>query len=248
MMPKYKLDKRLKVDREDMEFKPSVDTYIGLGWDEDATTQRKHYRQYYNDELENIKEIFPVKSPFHSIELKKGQSRGISKGLFSSLLKKKKKDESGQDSSEKVVGIFKGIVEVESRDDRRNYDILKAKLVDNLLKHVKKICDQYNEDKLEKDKLKLTLDINLLEDPLRRKQLKMDMRKLRIDHLHITRHLVNLHSDVIIKRQLMACNKCIIRVYMIEAFNLSSRDNGSPSDPYLILKCNNKTYDERSNY
>ena len=133
MMPKYKLDKRLKVDREDMEFKPSVDTYIGLGWDEDATTLRKHYRQYYNDELENIKEIFPVKSPFHSIELKKGQSRGISKGLFSSLLKKKKKDESGQDSSEKVVGIFKGIVEVESRDDRRNYDILKAKLVDNLL-------------------------------------------------------------------------------------------------------------------
>ena len=91
-------------------------------------------------------------------------------------------------------------------------------------------------------------DCDALEDPLLRKQLKVDLRELRLDHLHITRHLVNLHSDVIIRRQLMANNKCIIRLYMIEAFNLSSRDNGSPSDPYLILKCNDKTYNERSDY
>ena len=35
---------------------------------------------------------------------------------------------------------------------------------------------------------------------------------------------------------------------MIEAFNLSSRDNGSPSDPYVWLKCNDKVYNERDNY
>jgi myoferlin len=35
---------------------------------------------------------------------------------------------------------------------------------------------------------------------------------------------------------------------MISAFDLSSRDNGSASDPYLILECNNKKYNERDNY
>lgn len=40
----------------------------------------------------------------------------------------------------------------------------------------------------------------------------------------------------------------MIKVYMISAFNLSSRDNGSASDPYLILECNGKKFNERDNY
>ena len=56
-MPTYKLDTRLKVDRE--QDPPSSKLYIGLGWDEDSTTKRKHYRQFYNDELENNPEVFP---------------------------------------------------------------------------------------------------------------------------------------------------------------------------------------------
>ena len=44
IMPKYKQDKRLKVDREDMDHKPTAVLFVGLGWDEDATTKRKHYR------------------------------------------------------------------------------------------------------------------------------------------------------------------------------------------------------------
>ena len=42
--------------------------------------------------------------------------------------------------------------------------------------------------------------------------------------------------------------KCTIKVYIIDAFNLSSRDNGSESDPYLILNCGNRTYNEKENY
>ena len=93
--------------------------------------------------MENIDEIFPVKSPFHTIEIKKGQSRGVSKGLFSSL-KKKKKDESGQDSTEKVVGFFKGIVEVERREARYDYDNRKAHLVKDLIDKVVAIQNQHN--------------------------------------------------------------------------------------------------------
>jgi hypothetical protein len=38
---------------------------MGLGWDDKPTeVKRKHYRRYFPDELENIKEIMPLASPF----------------------------------------------------------------------------------------------------------------------------------------------------------------------------------------
>jgi len=46
----------------------------------------------------------------------------------------------------------------------------------------------------------------------------------------------------------MSQTKCVVRVYIIDAFNLSSRDNGGDSDPYLIVKLGNKTFNDRSNY
>ena len=58
-----------------------------------------HYRQYFNDELENVTSIFETPSPFKTYEIKKGQSRGLDSGgiggFFTNLFKTKKKDESG---------------------------------------------------------------------------------------------------------------------------------------------------------
>ena len=74
------------------------------------------------------------------------------------------------------------------------------------------------------------------------------MRQLNLSHLDILTHVANIQSDDILKRQLLESNRCIVRLYVIEAFNLSSRDNGSPSDPYLYITCNDKVVNERSNY
>ena len=60
--PKYERDTTLECDRE--VDKPPESQYIGLGWDEDATTKRKHYRRFYPDELENVKEVLHIASPF----------------------------------------------------------------------------------------------------------------------------------------------------------------------------------------
>jgi len=73
-MPEYAPDARLKIKKE---VNPPPDVlYMGLGWDEngeDETLKKKHYRQFYNDELENNKEYFPNgPSPFNSYELKRG--------------------------------------------------------------------------------------------------------------------------------------------------------------------------------
>lgn len=109
IMPKYHMDTRLKVLRE---FNPPPSKiFIALGFDEEADMKRydpeeheniprkfqkrKHYRQFYNTELENVREIFNRKSPFNTIEIKRGQTRGISKGGLMSLFKTQKQDESG---------------------------------------------------------------------------------------------------------------------------------------------------------
>ena len=46
----------------------------------------------------------------------------------------------------------------------------------------------------------------------------------------------------------MVPKKRIVRCYMISGFDFASRDQGSASDPYLELICNDKKFSERSNY
>ena len=74
LMPKYKKCPRLNVDKE-TDIPPS-NLFIGLGWDEDSTTGRRHYRQFYPDELEHNREIFPTESPFNSYKIYHGVAKG----------------------------------------------------------------------------------------------------------------------------------------------------------------------------
>lgn len=70
VMPKYRHDDLLDIDRE--VDAPPPQTFIGLGWDEDKETQRKHYRRYYPEELEKIRELMPRTSPFNQYDLRRG--------------------------------------------------------------------------------------------------------------------------------------------------------------------------------
>ena len=81
----------------------------------------RHYRRFYADELEHVKEIMPVESPFDQFMIKKGQTRGASKGLLS-LFGSKKEDESGETNTEQIMGKFKGIVTVESEGRKRHFE------------------------------------------------------------------------------------------------------------------------------
>jgi hypothetical protein len=39
--------------------KPEESLFLPLGWDEHPEHKRKHYRKYFKDELEYIKEVMP---------------------------------------------------------------------------------------------------------------------------------------------------------------------------------------------
>lgn len=128
IMPKYEHDKILDIDRECEQ--PPQDLFIGLGWDEDKDTERKHYRRFYPDELENVKSILPKASPFNQYDLRRGQTRGAKVSFWQRITNNYKTDGSGQASDEKVVGRFKAVVEVEGKEEKKAYFERKDILID----------------------------------------------------------------------------------------------------------------------
>jgi len=88
------------------------------------------------------------------------------------------------------------------------------------------------------------LDLEKLETMEGRYQIKEQLDPLQVTHLNIVNILADIESDVILKRMLLKTQKCIVRIYMIEGFDLASRDMGGFSDPYLILKLGKKVYNE----
>ena len=77
-----------------------------------------------------------------------------------------------------------------------------------------------------------------------RHAIKESLKSLQVNHLNIVKILADIESDVILKRMLLRSVKVVVRVYMIEGFDLASRDLCGISDPYLILKCGTKIYSE----
>jgi hypothetical protein len=74
------------------------------------------------------------------------------------------------------------------------------------------------------------------------------LEDLGIGHLNVVRRISNLYSEEILKKLLLSQLKCVVRLHILNAFNLSQRDFSSSSDPYLLLSCGNTVYNERKNY
>lgn len=91
----------------------------------------KHYRKIYNDELENNKEIFK-RSVFTNASIYRGQERGASQGFFASLFSAPILDDSGQVSSLKEVGQFKGFVCVHNDKEDEDFENVKNKKTQEL--------------------------------------------------------------------------------------------------------------------
>lgn len=64
----------------------------------------------------------------------------------------------------------------------------------------------------------------------------------------VVEKLADIESDMILKRMLLQNAKMIVRIYIIEGFDLASRDIGGFSDPYIRLKLGDKTVSDRKNY
>ncbi len=90
--------------------------------------------------------------------------------------------------------------------------------------------------------------IELLGTSEGRQKFELHSERLGITHLRLSEHIRDLYSEDILKKLLLSQQKCIIRVNIISAFNLSQRDFASASDPYLILTCGNNVVNEKKDY
>ena len=71
MYPKYQLNERLNVQVE--VGIPPKEIFEPLGWDRvKGESTEKHYRRFYTDELENVKEVMSTPTDFNQYTLKKG--------------------------------------------------------------------------------------------------------------------------------------------------------------------------------
>ena len=87
-----------------------------LGWDRDKENPKeKHYRKFVTEELEHSKSVMSKPSEFHCYELKRGQSRGASKSIFSFGASKKAAD-SGEEDTTTKMGLFKALISVTHRE------------------------------------------------------------------------------------------------------------------------------------
>lgn len=106
VMPLYKYDERLKIDRE-VDFPPSS-LFKAIGYDKNPSDEVKHYRRYYPDELENVKDkngMPIINSPFIKETIfrsKPVKSGGLLGNLFSG--------DTGSEFISINVGHFKGTI------------------------------------------------------------------------------------------------------------------------------------------
>ena len=92
------------------------------------------------------------------------------------------------------------------------------------------------------------LDYDKLETIEGREEIEEEMEPFGIRHLKITKILADIQSDVILKKLLLSQTECVVRVYMISAYQLANRDIGGASDPYIKISVDNKEFNERDNY
>ena len=108
---------------------PPPNLYMGLGYDDEPEDNRRHYRRYYNDELENVKDIMG-EPPFICYDLKKGQSRGASGSWWP--FGGDKEDESGSVDTEQTVGKFKCLINIDSNKEKAEFEELKSDKIHKL--------------------------------------------------------------------------------------------------------------------
>ena len=232
--PTYIYDDRLKIYREDIP--PPKEVFLPIGYDPKHDSKQKHYRRFYEDELENIEEVMP-KSPFQSCEIKKGQSRGLSRGWFWS----RKTDESGQASTVRFAGEFKGIVSVINRERQDGFEMIK----NTRLQILKESLNSLSESVLEQP---FEFDYETLNSAEGREMFNAKMQQMGCDNLQITKHFVQMNYTEELTRLMMLRTKCIIRVYILDVDELPPKDVGGSVDPYIKLKLNYKKFNERDNY
>lgn len=179
---------------------------------------------------------------FTNIDLKKGQVRGLRKSPFA-FLDPKKHDESGELCNEKIVGRFKGLITVENDDEVRDYELTKHVKITEMWMHLNSVFK-----KVFGKQIPCSAPGELAKCPEIQERVFDAMRQANIDTTMIQEFATQQKYNLLIREELQRRIKCVGQIYLLESFDLSSRDIDSASDPYLKVTIGNQKYNLRDKY
>ena len=102
-----------------------------------------------------------------------------------------KEDESGQTSTEQLMGKFKAVIEVEVKEEKDEYFKKKERLFRAMQAALKSLAESRGINNF-------SLDLDKLETIEGREELEDQMEPLAIRHLKVTKILADIQSDVIL--------------------------------------------------
>lgn len=196
----------------------------------------KHYRRYFEDELENDTEIFP-KPIFTNIEIKRGQSRGVEKSWFGGG----QQDESGQESTIRVIGKFKGVVDIFNKEKKERYEQKK----DAKLKEIFQLLSDLHH---KATGVRHTFDLSVVDNEEAKVGFEEKLAKMDNRMPMLVTFLQDVALSTQIKEALSRKTEAIVHVYLIQGYEFASRDIGSPSDPFILVTCGDQTEGSADDY
>lgn len=246
VMPLYKYDERLCIDRE--VDPPPTSLFKAVGYNKKPEDGVKHYRRYYPDELENVKDkngMPIISSPFIQESIfraKPVKSGGLLAGLFGG--------DSGSDFVSLNVGHFKGAVRCVIPAQR---EAAESALKGELQKLLQQIMAVYEIEQGEKAPIKADLVARLEDqDEATRTASLASIREVielaGLEKLNIFPMIDDLSFQAQLLKRLNEVQTCKVFLYMIEGFNFAQRDLFSASDPYLKVHCGKSKFNDRDNY
>ena len=189
---------------------------------------KKHYRRYFNTELENVEEL-NIKSPFYTAYLRRGKD-------------KDKKDETAiftalSDINSKIIKRY------DPKDENKPYEEKKQENAEgdnNNIVLPKNFIDRgYG-------KFKAVIRICEKEKML---NFQKSLEKFRAKDEKIISELKNVEKYEKLTKSILIKHEVLIRVYILELRDLPKKDLLSDSDPYIkIYLGEEKKYDEAKFY
>lgn len=182
--------------------------------DEDAATDlmakiyektNLHYRRFFEDELENNTDIFS-KNAFYNFDITRGQSRGVEKSWFS--FGGGEEDESGQASTVKVVGKFKGTIEIINNELKAEFEEQKEELLTKIFDSLSRLYEG-------KTGTKKDFNLNSVETSEDKAALEEDLSRIGLKLPTLVNFMEDVSFGGMIKNLLTKKTEAIAHVYLI---------------------------------
>lgn len=135
---------------------------------------------------------------------------------------------------EESAGFFKGLVEVFDSQQKQNEEALIARQFVEIEKEITTAFRIfYGKD--------LDLDLSFLVQMQKKLKLQKSLIEMEAFTPNIIEFLQEWGYNCMMKSAFVNVKECTVRLYLLEAFDLASRDIGSFSDPYYRVTCGKTT-------